>query len=91
MYFFGKLASYCIVTAFLMSVYILYDKFIYNVPIYVAHGPLALTAAVLLLVGLIFVTTGLTGEMLCRIYFESTNKKTYSVRKIYHRQNSKDD
>jgi len=86
LHFFGRTAMYCIIAAVLMDAYILYDKFIYNVPIMVAHGPMAGLAAVLLLVGLILISNGLIGEMISRVYFESTNKKIYSVRKIHRRQ-----
>jgi hypothetical protein len=87
LHFFGRTAMYCIIAAMLMSVYILYDKFMYNVPIMVAHAPMAGLAAILLLVGLLFISTGLIGEMLSRVYFESTSKKIYSVRKIYRKEN----
>ena len=87
LHFFGRAALYCILSALLMSAYILYDKFVYNVPILVAHGPLAGLSAVLLLVGLILITTGLIGEMISRVYFESTNRKIYSVRKVHRREN----
>jgi len=88
LHFFGKTALYCIFASFLMSIYILLDKFVYNVPIFVAHGPLAAVASILLLVGLIFITTGLIGEMISRVYFETTNKKIYSVRKVYRKGTS---
>ena len=87
LHFFGRTAMYCIIAAMLMSAYILYDKFMYNVPIMVAHAPMAGLAAILLLVGLLFISTGLIGEMLSRVYFESTSKKIYSVRKIYRKEN----
>ncbi len=86
LHFFGRAAAYCILAALLMSSYILYDKFVYNVPILVAHGPLAGLSAVLLLVGLILISTGLIGELISRVYFESTNKKIYSVRKVHRRK-----
>jgi glycosyltransferase involved in cell wall biosynthesis len=86
LHFFGRAASFCILAAFLMSAYILYDRFVYNVPIFVAHAPLAGFAAVLLLVGLIFVATGLIGEMISRVYFETTSKKAYAVRKIHRKK-----
>ncbi len=87
LHFFGMAAMYCVIAALLMSCYILYDKFVYNVPILVAHGPLAGLSAVLLLVGSIFISTGLIGELISRVYFESTGKKIYSVHKI-HRSRS---
>jgi glycosyltransferase involved in cell wall biosynthesis len=86
LHFFGKAAMYCIAASALMAAYILYDKLAYNVPVLVAHGPLAGLAAILLLVGLIFVATGLIGEMISRVYFESTNKKIYSVRKVHRKE-----
>ncbi len=87
LHFFGKTAMLCIIAGLLMATYILYDKFVYNVPIMLAHGPMAGLAAVLLLVGLILISTGLIGEMISRVYFESTNKKIYSVRKIHRKGN----
>lgn len=87
LHFFGRAALYSILIAFLLGAYILYDKFAYNVPILVAHGPLAGLAAILLLIGLIFIATGLIGEMISRVYFESTGKKIYSVRKVYRKEN----
>jgi len=83
LHFFGKAAMYCIAIAMLMFAYIMYDKLVYNVPILVAHGPLAGLAAILLLIGLGFVATGLIGELISRVYFEATDKKIYSIRNIY--------
>lgn len=91
LHFFARPASYCIVASLLLGSYILYDKFVYNVPIFVAHGPLAGATAVLLLIGLLFIATGLIGEMISRVYFESTNRKIYSVRKVYRKKNSTTD
>jgi glycosyltransferase involved in cell wall biosynthesis len=88
LHFFGRAATWCIVTSVLIGGYILFDKFYYKVPILVAHAPLAGFAAVLLMVGTIFIATGLIGEMISRVYFESTDKKIYSVRKIHTRQTS---
>jgi glycosyltransferase involved in cell wall biosynthesis len=86
LHFFGRVAFYCTVASLLMAAYILFDKLYYNVPVLVAHGPLAGLAAVLLLVGTVFIATGLIGEMISRVYFESTGKKIYSVRKIHTRR-----
>ena len=88
LHFFGRAAMWCIVASLLLAAYILFDKFYYKVPIVVAHGPMAGLAAVLLLVGTVFIATGLIGEMISRVYFESTDQKIYSVRNIYRRQTS---
>ncbi len=84
LHFFGKAAMYIILVATAMMAYILFDKIAYNVPIFVAHGPMAVLATILILIGLGFIATGLIGEMISRAYFESTDKKIYTVRKIYH-------
>ena len=85
LHFFGY-ASLCTFAATAaLTLYMLFDKFYFNVPIFVAHGPLALLAMVLLLIGFGFISTGLIGELICRVYFESTNNKIYTVRKIHRK------
>jgi glycosyltransferase involved in cell wall biosynthesis len=86
LHFFGKAAGYCILASVAICAYVLYDKAVYNVPILVAHGPLAALGAILLLIGLGFIATGLIGEMVSRVYFEATGRKIYSVRKVYRKQ-----
>jgi glycosyltransferase involved in cell wall biosynthesis len=88
LHFFGRAAFYCVLASILMAAYILFDKLYYNVPVIVAHGPMAGLAAVLLMVGTVFIATGLIGEMVSRVYFESTDRKIYSVKKIHTRQTS---
>lgn len=39
---------------------------------------------ILLLGGIQFITIGIIADINTRTYFESQNKKTYNVRKIYH-------
>jgi len=46
------------------------------------HGPLMALGFMLVLVGLLLVATGLIGELLMRIYFESTGARTYAVRRL---------
>ncbi len=86
LHFFGRPAIYLILASLALFSYILYDKFFYNVPISVAHTPLMALATILLMLGAILVATGLIGEMISRVYFESTNKKIYSVRKVHRKE-----
>jgi glycosyltransferase involved in cell wall biosynthesis len=46
------------------------------------HGPLMVAGGLLLLAGLMMFTTGLIGEMLMRVYFESQGRRIYAVREI---------
>jgi glycosyltransferase involved in cell wall biosynthesis len=91
LHFFGKMALYCFAASLAITVYILYDKIAYHVPISVAHAPLAGLAAILCLVGFILTSTGLIGEMICRVYFEATDAKIYSVRKIHRKKSATED
>jgi glycosyltransferase involved in cell wall biosynthesis len=85
LHFFGKAAFYCVSAAGLIFAYVLFDKFYFNVPILKAHGPIAAAGLVLLLIGLGFVSTGLIGEMISRVYFEATDRKIYAVRNVYRK------
>jgi len=86
LHFFGKMAMYCFVATFLIFAYVLVDKFFYNVPIFVAHGPITLFGVVMLLIGCGFVATGLLGEMISRVYFEATGRKIYTVAGIFRKE-----
>ena len=54
--------------------------------IVIEHGPLMIAGALLLLAGLLMFTTGLMGEMMMRIYFESQDRRIYAVREILTRK-----
>jgi glycosyltransferase involved in cell wall biosynthesis len=46
--------------------------------------PLLILGLILLLGGIQFITIGIVADINVRTYFESQNKKTYNIRKIYH-------
>jgi hypothetical protein len=46
------------------------------------HGPLMALGFMLVVVAMLFLATGLIGELLMRIYFESTRARTYAVRRL---------
>lgn len=46
------------------------------------HGPLMAAGLFLVLTGFLFLATGLIGELMMRIYFESTRARTYAVRRL---------
>jgi glycosyltransferase involved in cell wall biosynthesis len=86
LHFFGKGAFYCITIASLIFAYVLFDKFYYNVPIKIAHMPITAAGIMLLVIGMIFVSTGLLGEMISRVYFEATSRKIYAVREVLNKK-----
>ena len=46
------------------------------------HGPLMAVGFMLVLTAFLFLATGLMGELLMRIYFESTPARTYAVKRL---------
>lgn len=82
LHFFGKIFMGCWGISFLVGLFLSYRKFISGVAILEVHGLLAMFASVLVVVGVEFLALGLVSEMLMRIYFESQDKKIYSVRKV---------
>lgn len=82
LHFFGKLfLGFCGLSA-LIGLFLACRKFLMGIDIFQAHGPLALLASVLMITGIQFLAVGLLSEVLIRIYFESQDKKIYSVRKV---------
>ncbi|MFB3892365.1 MAG: glycosyltransferase, partial [Phycisphaerae bacterium] len=45
------------------------------------HGPMFVLGCLLFVMSLVFLSTGIMGEMLMRIYFESTRARTYAIRR----------
>jgi glycosyltransferase involved in cell wall biosynthesis len=82
LHFFGKLFLGFSGLSGIIGLFLAYRKFVMGVDIFVTHGPLALFGSVLMLAGIHFLAIGLLSEILMRIYFESQDKKIYSVREV---------
>ncbi|NLX07627.1 MAG: glycosyltransferase family 2 protein [Phycisphaerae bacterium] len=81
--FFGLLGLICFAMGFVLGLYILWDKFARGMDIMAFHGPLVLLTVLLVIVSVSFVSMGLLGEVLARIYFEASGKRIYHVREIW--------
>jgi len=88
--FFGLLGLSCFFTGGILSLYLLWEKFINNLSIFHDHGPLALLAVLLIIISVSFISMGLLGEVLSRIYHESTGRKIYYVREHWQGGQKKD-
>ena len=53
------------------------------------NGPLMALGFMLLVMAMLFLATGLIGEMLMRIYFEATKARTYAVKRLVRKQQGK--
>lgn len=79
---FGKVSGLLLAGSGALSGFLLFRKFISGVSLFDQHGPLSLFTAVLFLAGIQLLAVGLLGEIIVRVYFETQNKKIYSVRKV---------
>ncbi len=81
--FFGLIGLSCFVLGGIMGLYLFWRKFIESADIMVHHGPLLLLTIFLIIIGANFISIGLLGEVLSRIYHESTDRKIYYVREVW--------
>lgn len=81
MHLFGTIGFISFGLGTLINIYLLVLKIMGND---IWGKPLLILGLILLLGGIQFVTIGIIADINVRTYFESQNKKTYNVRKIYH-------
>ena len=84
LHFFGKWGMGCGALGILILLYGLIRKLIQwgSFDLFQAHGPLMALGFFLVLTGMLFLATGLIGELMMRLYFESTPARTYAVRRV---------
>jgi len=87
LHFFSKAALACIAVGGVILGYGFVRKLLEwsSFDLFIQHGPLMAVGFVAVITGLLFLSTGLIGELLMRVYFEATSAKTYAIRRIVHR------
>ncbi|HDZ22111.1 hypothetical protein LCGC14_0302460 [marine sediment metagenome] len=92
LHFFGKWGVMCGVGGLGILAYGLIRKLAnWEFSLMAEHGPLMALGFMLLVTGLLLLATGLIGELLMRIYFESTGARTYAVRRLIRHGRRQDD
>jgi len=81
MHLFGPLGFISFGLGILINIYLLILKIIGED---IGGKPLLILGLILLLGGIQLITIGIVADINVRTYFESQNKKTYNIRKIYH-------
>jgi glycosyltransferase involved in cell wall biosynthesis len=84
LHFFGKVAIIALAGGGLILSYGLVRKLVQwsSFHLFQQHGPLMAVGFIAIIAGLLFLSTGLIGELLMRVYFESTPARTYAIRRI---------
>ncbi len=92
LHFFGKYGMISIALGSLILLYGFIRKLIQwgTFHLFEQHGPLMALGFMLVVVGLLLLATGLIGELLMRIYFESSPANTYAVRRVVGRGERED-
>jgi glycosyltransferase involved in cell wall biosynthesis len=83
---FGLFGLVALVVGSSVTGYLVLEKILFRTDL--AGRPLLLLSIFLVIIGVQFVTMGLIGEMLSRIYHESQRKPIYTIRERYSRQKS---
>jgi glycosyltransferase involved in cell wall biosynthesis len=81
LHFFGPIGLLSLLTGGGCLGFTLWEK-LRGKSIFLEHGPLLLMGFLLALAGVQLISTGLIGEILIRTYFESSNRRIYSVARI---------
>lgn len=89
LHFFGKLGLLAMVSGAGCLAFVLVKK-LRGIPVFLEHGPLLLTGFLLVLAGVQLVCTGLIGEIVMRTYFESQNRRVYSVARVVSQRRQAD-
>jgi len=77
---FGTLGFASSLGGFLLALYLSIQKLVFDQPL--SGRPMLFLAILLILVGMQFVTMGLLGEMMVRIYHEGQKKPTYVIKEL---------
>jgi glycosyltransferase involved in cell wall biosynthesis len=79
LHFFGKWGVLSGTSGLGILMYGLIRKIFWGISLFEVHGPLMALGCMLVLTAMLLLATGLIGELLMRIYFESTGARTYAV------------
>jgi len=89
LHMFGLLGLVSGGSGFVVLVYMALKKLLLRVDI--GTEPMLLLGAILLIIGVQFVSLGVIAEMVVRTYYESQDKKIYFVHKVYSHQADEDE
>ncbi|MFH1045787.1 MAG: glycosyltransferase family 2 protein [Candidatus Omnitrophota bacterium] len=80
--FFGSFGLGISFIGVVIAVYLSYLKYAYGLALFAYRGPMFLLSVFLMLVGVQFLTLGLLGEIVVKVYYDNPNTKIYAVEEI---------
>lgn len=79
-YFFGGLGGVFAIFSLLIAGFVLYQKFVWDPPVYVHRNPLFNLSLFIFMLSIVIIMMGIIAEMLMRTYHEASDKKTYRIK-----------
>jgi len=77
LHFFGGLGLLSFLIGFIISLYLVLLKYLYDVSL--TERPLLLLGALFIILGVQLIMFGFLGEMIIRVYYEKSERKTYAI------------
>ena len=82
LHFFGRPGLMCFFGGMGMGLFLVAKKLVVGGDVFTQHAPLLMFAVLMVLAGVQLLCFGLLGEMLTRVYFESSQRTIYAVEKV---------
>jgi len=82
LHFFGRPGLVCLFGGTGTGLFLVGKKILLGGDVFTQHGPLLMFSVLLVLAGVQLLCFGLLGEMLTRVYFESSRRTIYAVEKV---------
>jgi len=76
-HFFGGLGILSFLMGFIVSLYLVFLKYLYGVSL--TERPLLLLGALFMILGVQLIMFGFLGEMIVRVYYDTGDRKTYTI------------
>lgn len=77
MYFFGGLGFISFAIGFIISLYLVFLKYLYNISL--TERPLLLLGVLFIILGIQLIMFGFLAEMIIRVYYDKDKRKTYKI------------
>lgn len=90
LHFFGTFGAASITFGSLIALYLMSAKIFWGIHVMQEHGPLMMSAAVLLVAGVQLLALGLLGEMQVRHYHEPSRRAPYSIDRVLRAKNDEE-
>ena len=82
LHFFGRPGLVCLFGGVGVGLFLVAKKLVVGGDVFTKHAPLLIFAVLMVLAGVQLLCFGLLGEMLTRVYFESSQRTIYSVERV---------